>query len=188
MLSMILAMMATAEAGEIVLVDDGPHEMSDKREYRNQIVGGVGVFPMTAKGRFQHLVTDNVSLMVGGSYGRSLLTISDSSGGLERVSTLIGADYHPMGNGLHGLYIGPRAKWSCYTVGLNEEPLYQSGKLSVQGIIGYRAVFDPGLTLAVGVGLRYIDSVSQIGDPSEDLRWQRTGLGGAAELNVGWAF
>lgn len=187
MLHMILASL-TAAAGDVVLVDDGPHEMADKREYRSQVVAGVGLLPMTAKGRFQHLLTDNVSLMIGGSYGRSLLTSADASGGLERSSVLVGADLHPMGNGLHGLYVGPRARWSSYTVGLGDEALYQSGKLSVQGIVGYRVVLDPGLTLAAGVGLRYVESVSQVGDPSEDRGWERAGLGGTAELNVGWAF
>ena len=185
---MFLALMQPAAAGDVVLVDDGPHEMADKREYRNQIVAGVGLLPLTAKGRYQRLLTDNVSLMVGGAYGRSLLSVGDSSGGIERVSTLVGADLHPMGNGLHGLYIGPRAKWSCYTVGLNADPLYASHKLSVQGIIGYRAVFDPGLTVSAGVGMRYVESIHQIGDPAEDRGWERTGLGGTAELNLGWAF
>ena len=185
---MILTLLSTALAGDVVLVDDGPHQMNDKREYRSQIVGGVGVLPLTAKGRFQHLLTDNLSVIVGGGYGHSLLTVGDSSAGVERMITLVGADYHPMGNGLHGLYIGPRARWSWYTVGANAAPVYQTGKLSVQGVVGYRAVIDPGLTLSAGVGMRYVESTHVIGDPSADRGWERTGLGGTVEVGLGWAF
>jgi hypothetical protein len=189
---------------DVDLVDGGRTKMEDKRDYNNLIVLGVGFFPNTAKLRYRRVISDRVSVMVGGGYGRGSSELFSYD--VSRAIGLGGADFHPIGNGLHGFYIGPRVKYTSWNFTMTvpdpdvdadpaaEEPatvnaFWNSGKVSLKVLLGYRVVIDPGLSVAIGLGPKYVTKVVETGDESlATFRSGGVGIGMDLELLLGWAF
>ena len=101
-----------------------------------------------------------------------------------------GADFHPIGNGLHGYYMGPRvvlSDWS-YSSNDDEASYFTSSKLKVTGVFGYRWVFDPGLSVGLGFGTGFKTTLREVGDSElvDESTYSGTAWGG--EFSLGWAF
>lgn len=187
MLCILLAATALAEEEtgyrDVVLVDDGPTEMADKRDYTQMITPGI--FGLGVKGRYHVLITDRASLILGGGIGGWSTEGEVASGDWLRWQALAGVDIHPIGNGFHGFYLGPRAVYRHGEIGLSDEDAATRDRLMIRGVVGYRWVFDPGASVAIGLG--------------GGARWAQTegGLFGdsssvsgmpAIEANLSWVF
>ncbi len=195
----LLALLAVAQAQDepteeatdyhdVVLVDDGPTKMADKRDYSAVFVPGVTLFPPGFKGRLQFMVGEKTSLIVGGGIAGGLLADADASvSEWMRWQVVGGLDYHPIGNGLHGFFFGPRVIMRHGQLSLWELDSI-TDTLIVRGLVGYRVVLDPGVMLSVGVGGAYRRRVrfSRFYDEAEASALLATVP--ALELNVGWAF
>ena len=184
----------TSDGRQVILEDDGPTRMDDKREYRNLITPGVTLWPPGVKGRFQHLVTDNLSVMVGGGIGGGAASTCDCEGlGWARWQVIAGADYHPIGNGMHGLYLGPRVLYRHGGSGfsaLGSDVSTEYDMVVYRGIIGYRWIWDPGLSAAVGVGGGYrqkLRTYSVDGEATDDSLLTQL-IVPSLEFNLSWAF
>ena len=167
------------------LVDDGPTKMDDKREYRSIVIPGFSFIPPGIKGRYQFLVTDHVSVM--GGAGISTLSSDNSETAWRRWHGLVGVDYHPIGNGFHGFYVGGRALYrhGNTSFGFFDEDVETETVVTIfRGLLGYRVVIDPGISIGMGVGPAYrILSRDTAGTTSG----YKTTIP-ALEFNLGWAF
>ncbi|MEL6344603.1 MAG: hypothetical protein AAFV53_15920 [Myxococcota bacterium] len=184
---------ALADGRRVELVDDGPTLMHDKREYRTLMTPGVMLATPGVKVRMQRLVTDNVSVMVGGGIGGGGISSCDCAGlSWARWQAVGGIDVHPIGNGFHGPYLGPRV---LYRHGDARFGLFGADAetardlLAVRGIVGYRWVFDPGLSVAIGVGGSHRQSLRTYTVDGEQTGATVANLVvPAAEFNLSWAF
>ena len=126
--------------------------------------------------------------MIGGGFGSAAWQLgSDDGATLQRVIGTVGFDYHPIGNGMHGFFVGPRATYTLWSITSDEEEAYSSQRFDIRGLIGYRWIFDPGLSVSLGIGPKYTNIVREAGDSGE-LPFGREGVGAATELQLGWAF
>jgi len=186
------------EAGEptgyrdVELFDGGPTRMEDKRDYKRMIILGPTFFPMGAKLRYQRLLSDRLSVFVGGGYGtRKNWLFTDVD--MTRYSMRFGVDLHPIGNGLHGFYVGPRVRYRSWSLSWeNDEELpeyYSLSTFTADGVIGWRWVWDPGFSLGLGGGAGYSTMISEDTVDSEivDLGVIE-GTRFAGEFTLGWAF
>jgi len=204
-----------SEGHKVELTDNPATTQKDKRGYKNLLVLGVGFFPRTIKGRYQRLLTDRLSLMIGGGYGQyeskdAWWSIYDE---VERSRRIVqgGFDFHPKGNGMHGFYIGPRVKHTWWRVSYDATWLdwvdtstmgdevevdvrveEEITTLTVAGIAGWRWVWNPGASLALGLGAQQRNRtgyhISDIEAESADITATQSGLGFAFEFQLGWAF
>jgi hypothetical protein len=170
--------------GDVVLTEGGPTEMEDKRDYENLVTLGFGFLPATVKADYRKLINDNFSVMVGGGFGSANWELGDNEIRFQRIIGNLGADYHPVGNGLHGFYLGPRVSYTQWSAGDDD---FSSSRLKVSGVIGWRWIFDPGISVALGLGGKYQTILAESGD-SGDLVVMTEGVGTALEFKLGWAF
>jgi hypothetical protein len=170
--------------GDIVLTDGGPTEMEDKRDYENLVTLGFGFLPATVKADYRKLLNDNFSVMFGGGFGSANWNLGGEEVRFQRVIGNLGADYHPVGNGLHGFYVGPRVSYIQWSAG---DDAFSSSRLDVRGIAGWRWVLDPGASIALGLGGKYQTVLAETGD-SGDSAVLKEGIGPALEFKLGWAF
>jgi hypothetical protein len=175
------------EKPPIQLVESGPFKVKDKRGYRNLVVIGPRLLPPGIGGRFVHSVTDYVAVMVGGGYsGWELFGAT-----LRHVDARAGIDYQPIGNGLDGFYIGPRAVYRSFLGSFESEggtSGLQTRTVGVGGVVGWRAIWDPGLSLGAGVGGLYTTWLGRMGDLEEGQDLEITGTAPMLELTLGFAF
>jgi hypothetical protein len=166
----------------IELVQSGPFKIEDKRGYRNMVVVGPRLLPPGLGGRYIRSVSDHVSVMVGGGYsGWELFGAT-----LRHVDARAGIDYQPIGNGLDGMYIGPRAVYRSFLGSVGDAGV-ETKTMGVGAVVGWRAIFDPGLALGAGVGGVYTTWLGSFGDlEEEDI--EITGTAPLFELTVGFAF
>lgn len=185
--------LSDAEAKDVVLVDSGPAEMEDKRGYSTLVTPGVMAWPPGVKVRVQQQITDHASVMLGAGLAGGRIEGCDCDG-LEwvRWQAIAGADYHPLGNGMHGPYVGPRV---LYRHGGTSASLWESEAtaeqdlLVVRGIVGYRWIFDPGLSVAAGIGGGVRQSLRTYGvDGEEAGAISSASIVPSLELNLSWAF
>lgn len=173
---------------DVVLEDGGPTVMEDKRDYDQVVTIGFAIIPATVKTTYRHSVADNLSVMVGAGFGSAEWTLGgDDNATIRRVISTAGLDYHPVNNGLHGFFIGPRASYTVWSADSDGEEVYSSARLDVRGLIGWRWIFDPGVAVSIGLGAKYTNIIREAGD-SGDFSFAREGVGAATELQLGWAF
>jgi len=191
---------------DVDLVDKGRTKMEDKRDYENLVTMDMSFLPSTLKVRYTRLLNDNISVMVGGGYGSS-----SSTGGLlgdhkvSRTVVMAGADFHPIGNGLHGFYVGSRLKHTAWhaeaPTEVDPDPdvegdettgtaTWDSSKIQIKALIGYRFIIDPGLSVAMGLGPKYTNRVTEAGDDGAlgTFKGGKEGMGVGFEFLLGWAF
>ena len=177
---------------DVELYDGGPTRMEDKRDYKRMIILGPTLFPAGGKLRYQRLLTDRVSVFAGGGFGtRKNWLFTDVD--MTRYSVRFGVDMHPVGNGLHGFFVGPRVRyrsWSLSWVNDDELPEYYSlNTFNVDGVIGWRWVWDPGFSLGLGGGVGYSTMISEDTVDSEIIDLDVVeGTRFAGEFTLGWAF
>lgn len=179
-----------AKEPRVELEESGPLRMEDKRDYRNLVVLGPRLFPPGIGGRYLHSLSDELTLMVGAGYGGIALDFLGLTAAAERIDARAGLDFQPLGNGMHGFYAGPRVVYKRFIGVLAADDAPNPDALTTQtlgagGVIGWRWIWDPGLSLGLGLGATYTTFlVGAEDDP--DLRL--TGLAPVGELTVGWAF
>lgn len=169
------------------------HRMDDKRGYRNLVIAGpqfIVIFPAGVFGRYHRLLSDTVSAQVGLGYA----AISFDDVKFTGFRLLGGMDYHPVGNGMHGFYVGPRVNYRRFA--LNVDGGTGTGSLStlnVVGVAGYRAIWHPGFSLGIGLGGGYgmvlAEAAARDADGNEES--SSTTFDGARfvlEFTLGWAF
>jgi hypothetical protein len=179
------------EKPEIELVESGPIRMKDKRGYKNLVVLGPRLLPPGLGGRYMRSLDDHLTLMVGGGYsGWRILGVT-----LEHADVRAGLDLEPLGNGLHGFYVGPRVVYKSFygDVSSDGDSLgsLRTETLGIGGVAGYRIVVDPGASIGFGVGASYNQWVGGA-DASlverEDADAEIVGTVPIVELTLGWAF
>lgn len=149
----------TVGAGEHEQTERAPAGGFDKRMYKLAVVAGAGP---DASATLRLALHDGVALGLGVALPRGVR---------------LDLDAMPLGNGLHGLYLGPRVKYG-------DTPFSgPDGAIRVGGEIGYRAVFHPGFTVSVGV---------QAGHATYERRFYndhnpRTGTYVTPSIEAGWA-
>lgn len=178
------------EKPEIELVESGPFRMKDKRGYRNLVVIGPRLFPPGIGGRYMRSVDDHLTVMVGGGYsGWQIFGVT-----AQHVDLRAGVDLEPLGNGLHGLYLGPRVTYRSFfgdvSSGGESVGSIRTETLGLGGVAGWRVVIDPGLSFGAGLGMSYLTWVG--GEDADVLEQQGdlriVGMVPVAEVTVGWAF
>ena len=177
------------EKPPIVLVESGPFKMKDKRGYRNIIIVGPRLIPPGIGGRYIRSVDEHISVMVGGGYaGWSLFGAT-----VRHVDARAGIDYQPIGNGMHGFYVGPRVVYRSF-LGAAESDGQTGGlhtrTLGAGGVIGWRAIWNPGLSLGAGIGATFTSALARAGNLSDSGNEgvELTGLLPSLELTAGFAF
>jgi len=188
----LMLVSALASAADVVIEDDGPHVMADKREYRNLVTPGLIMWPPGAKVRLQRSITDHASVIVGGGLASGHIGGCDCEGlGWARYQVMAGADYHPIGNGMHGPYLGARVLYrhgGAATSLFSQDVSTEHDMLTARGILGYRWIMDPGLSVALGVGAGYRESLRTYSAGESETSVGLQTLVPAAEVNLSWAF
>lgn len=208
-----LAEDTVSEGGTVELVDNPTTKQEDKRGYHNLVTLGFGIFPGTIKGSYRRTLNDKISVMVGAGYGSATWSTTE----VTRVLAGAGMDYQPKGNGMHGLYIGPRVDYTSWSFAYSDtievsdtdtdtdtsgdtgsdtsqdielNTSFQSQRLEASAMVGWRWVWDPGASVALGLGPKYTTITREAGAQDDSVSWSggRTGLGFGAEVRLGWAF
>jgi hypothetical protein len=201
-------------------VDNPTTKQEDKRGYQNLVTLGFAILPGTIKGSYRRTLSDKTSVMVGGGFGAA--SWDNLNLDVTRVLFTAGMDYQPKGNGMHGLYMGPRLAFTSW--GLEYQNTFEvtdtdtdtdtdtgadtgadtggdssndidvnagftTRRLDASAMIGWRWIWDPGASLALGIGPQYTTVVSEVGVQDEDVELGGgTGIGFASEVRLGWAF
>lgn len=200
------------EAGEdsgyrdVDLVDGGRTKMEDKRDYTMALVPGLSIIPPGFKVRFQYGMSDRLTLIAGAGYAgfgykrESSIDVDDddtseltssSETDWTRYHVLAGLDFQPIGNGMHGFYVGPRV---LYRKGDTNFSLFENDAQVVRNIVvarvlmGYSVVMDPGILMKVGVGAGYRIAVGSIVSEYVTSESSYSGFTPTVEMNLGWAF
>ena len=135
---------------DVVLTDSGPTEMEDMRDYDQIVTVGFAILPSTIKLTYRQSISDNLSVMIGTGFGTAEWVLGSENGAtMQRVIGTVGLDYHPVGNGMHGFFIGPRASYTQWSAFSGDEDIYSSGRLDIRGLIGWRWIFDPGVAISI---------------------------------------
>lgn len=196
---------------DVDLVDGGRTKMEDKRDYTMALIPGVSFVPPGFKLRFQNSLSEELTLIVGAGYAgfgyqRDQDVDADGDGTSEESGTttadwtryhgIVGLDYMPIGNGMHGFYVGPRI---LYRKGQTNMGIFGGDVSTVRtvlvgrAVIGYSMVFDPGILMKFGAGFGYrtvAGSGSTTGEEGAGTSSETTisGLAPTLEWNMGWAF
>jgi len=191
---------------DVELVDGGPTLMEDKRDYTMAVVPGFSIIPPGVKVRFQYGLNERLTLIAGVGYGgfgytreTSIDVDSDSSADASassgtdwtRYHVLAGLDLQPIGNGMHGFYVGPRVlyrkgntNFSLFT----EEAEVVRTAIVWRMLLGYSVVMDPGILVKMGFGAGYRHNVGSTTSEYFTSEASYLGFVPTVELNLGWAF
>lgn len=202
-LSLVPAISQGNEEGEVVgrgrgrrdveLVDYGRFRMPDRRGYKNLVSVG-WLFPIGVTVRYDRLVLDNFSVLAQAGYG--LLKVGNASWSSWRLAG--GFNWHPIGNGMHGFFVGPRVQYTDWTIKYEDSAGEAKGGVSslvFSALAGYRWIWDPGFSLGLGLGasyrLSFAEAKAQYADGTEASNvniGRAGGFGFDLEFTLGWAF
>lgn len=174
---------------DVELVEGGPTKMEDKRDYKNLVIAGPMFLPGGLHVKYQRLITDSFSASLGGGYAGKKNWLNTETD-MTRTSLRLGADIHPVGNGMHGWFIGPRLvhkTWGFTTV----DTTLSSSSLQAGTVAGWRWIADPGLSCGLGLGMGYGLNTSSIDSDLEEIEipeFQSEGTRFLFEFTLGWAF
>ena len=144
---MLTALTIAALGGATALAEDGT-ETPDRPGHHVRLVPGVFLSPMGAKLKASWLLTDLVSVQLGGGYGRTEQA--------NQWTTLVGGDLHLSGGGFRGVYIGPRLTFrersgpAAFTWWLGD---VAHKSRSYGAVLGHGWVSDNGLAFHMGAGV-----------------------------------
>lgn len=178
---------------DVELVDYGRFRMPDRRDYKNLISIG-WLFPVGATVRYDRLILDNFSVL--GQLGFGSIKFGNTTWTSWRVAG--GFNWHPIGNGMHGFFLGPRVQYTDWTLKYEDSEGVAKGGVSsivASGIVGYRWIWDPGFSLGLGLGAAYRATLAEAsveysdGTEASNVETDRaSGLGFDMEFTLGWAF
>ncbi len=191
----------TEESGyrNVDIYEQGRFRMRDKRDYENMIILGPSFIPPGVNVRYDRLLVDRLSVFVGAGYG----SLSTGDVKLTRISGRLGANLHPIGNGMHGFFVGPRLGIVQNTLAVEVEEDSTGTSASSDGSLttfsagavgGWRWIWDPGFSLSIGLGAQYLSVVTEVEAQTSDGEEASTGslnFDGflpAFEFTLGWAF
>lgn len=183
--------LAQAADRHVELVDDGPMQMRDKRDYDTLVVIGPRLFPPGIGGRVLRSLSDEVTLMVGAGYGGFDLRLFGLRAAAQRIDARAGLDLQPLGNGMHGFYVGPRVVYKMFVgeaAAGDSSAAIHTQTLGVGGALGWRWVWDPGLSVGIGVGAAWNQFLVDAGEYDDDPEIALIGLAPLGEFTIGWAF
>lgn len=168
-------------------------DRKDKSGYENMIIVGPWFLPPGFSVRYDRMLSDNLSLILGAGYG----SISSGDSTFNRVQVLLGADFLPFKNGFAGLYVGPRIRINNYGIKAESDGESADGSVLAIGagaIVGYRWVWHPGFSLGLGLGAQYFTVASEAeaeyddGTEASTGSFSYDGFFPALEFTLGWAF
>lgn len=185
----------TQESGyrNVDIYEQGRFRMRDKRGYENLVILGPRIIPPGLAVRYDRLLSDRVSVLAGVGYG----SIGSGDVRFSRIEGLLGMNWHPIGNGMHGFFLGPRLKIDKWTLTVTEGDSGGDGSITAIGagaVAGWRWIWDPGFSLGLGIGGQYISIASEAAATYEDGTEASTGsfnVDGFVptfEFTLGWAF
>jgi hypothetical protein len=163
--------------------------MDREPEYRNVITVGPRLLPPGIGGRYMRSFSDDVTGMIGAGYGGFAIGGVDFGVGIERWDLRAGLDLEPQGEGLRGVYVGPRLVYRHFTAQAGSaENAVASQTMGLGAVVGFRWIWDPGFTLGGGVGLSYDVFLAGRGNLDDDDEIRLRGLTPVVEVTIGWAF
>lgn len=179
----------------VELVETGPFRMENKRGYENLVIVAPQFIPPGVRVRYDRLLADNFSLVTAVSVGAASV---NGGAGIFSVGGTLGGNWHPLKNGMHGFFLGPRVSMQYYGIdaGCGDEAC-ADGSVTTFGagaIVGWRWIWNPGFSLGLGVGAQYATIVSEAEARSSDgsdavgSGFSFSGILPDFELNIGWAF
>jgi hypothetical protein len=160
-------------------------------QHKNMITGGLMFAPLGLRGRYQRVLTEQLSVLVAGGFGARTDWFS-SGYDVKRISGTLGADFQPMKMGLHGFYFGPRVSYQVWSLeeAVEENPQsYSRTTAEFDLAAGWRWVTDPGFSLTVGLngGYTVVDQEDNL-DNVEILSDRDSGFYPGVDLALGWSF
>ncbi len=178
------------------IYESGRFRMRDKRNYENLIILGPTILPPGLNVRYDRGLSDRISLVVGAGYGAIGSKEGGVNSGFSSIRGLVGMNWQPIGNGMHGFYLGPRVRVNYFNVKVSGDGDTANGSITTLGVaavVGYRWIWDPGFSLGLGLGGQYFTAVSQTNgrdaegnDVEADFNFD--GFFPAIEFTLGWAF
>lgn len=169
--------------------------MEDKRGYQNLIILDPGFFPPSLLIRYDRLWADSLSSTIGLGYGGFSL---DGGAGVSVIRSMLGVNWHPIGNGFHGFFVSGRGEIDHNMIdpGCESDEVCGDGSvtvLSVKALAGWRWVWNPGFSLGLGLGAQYASILAEAeaeddagNSVSEDTSF--SGVFPTIEFSLGWAF
>ncbi len=181
------------------IVEAGRFRMRDKRGYRNLVIIGPRFLPPGVNVRYDRLFGDRISLLVGTGFGRLGFKSSDDDidgttrGHISSWRALVGMNWHPVRNGMHGFFLGPRLQYAGYAVSVDGGGSGSVTTLDAGAAVGWRWIWDPGFSLGLGLGGGYRAVVTEAAASDEDGEEVSTGFNyqgfwPIVEFTLGWAF
>ena len=174
---------------DVELVDGGPTQMEDKRDYTNLIIAGPTFFPTGLNLRYQRLLNDRFSASIGAGYGGKKNWIGTDTDTM-RLTARLGADIHPVGNGMHGWYLGPRVLYRSWSFSAGDLS-FATTTLQGGAVAGWRWIKDPGLSCGIGMGMGYAAKTLDFESGIEEIDipdFNGEGTKFLFEFTLGWAF
>ena len=179
--------------GNVDIYEQGRFRMRDKRDYENLVIIGPRILPPGVAIRYDRLLSDRISVLAGVGYG----AIGSGDTKISRIEGMLGMNWHPIGNGMHGFFVGPRLKINQWGITVTEGESGADGSvtaISAGAVAGWRWIWDPGFSLGLGLGGQYITVASEAAATYEDGTEADTGSYNfdgfvpAFEFTLGWAF
>jgi opacity protein-like surface antigen len=182
--------------GNVDIYEAGRFRMRDKRNYENLIILGPTILPPGLNVRYDRGLSDRISLVVGAGYGAIGAKDGEVASGFSSIRGLVGMNWQPIGNGMHGFYLGPRVRVNHFSVKVSGDGETANGSITTLGVaavVGYRWIWDPGFSLGLGLGGQYFAAVNQTnGRDAEgnevEADFNFDGFFPAIEFTLGWAF
>ena len=195
----------------------GALRMRDHRSRDHLVVARVGLLSVTSWGAYwlqpevvyHHSFSDRLSLGVGTSLhiARDSLAseyVALSDGTAERVrgtrtwrgaGPLVELHWHPVGNGFHGPYLGPRftllvsrVTFEPVSSSTDPEALWRWSMFESAATFGWRWVFRPGFSYSLGAMLGYAFESNAPLSGYDGVRTTDAYPTWAFTMHFGWAF
>jgi len=176
------------------IYEQGRFRMRDKRDYRNLVIVAPRIIPPGIALRYDRLLSDKISLVLGAGFG----SVGTGDVRLQRIEGLLGMNWHPIGNGMHGFFLGPRVRINQYSLIVKDGGGSSSnGSVTTIGggaVAGWRWIWDPGFSLGLGLGAQYLSAVSSADATNADGTSASTGTFNfdgvfpVIEITLGWGF
>jgi hypothetical protein len=139
-------------------------------------------------------------VVLGTGFGRLSTTADDGTDGDDTKTTisswrvLTGMNWHPVNNGMHGFFLGPRVAYNGYKIAVSGSDSDGSvTSLSAGAVVGWRWIWDPGFSLGLGLGGGYQSILAEADAEDEsgedvDVDYSFSGFWPVIEFTLGWAF
>ena len=136
---------------------------------------------------YSYGVTDKIAVSPSIGYGK--VPISEGSSDKFDVWDLrLGVEYYFYGSAIAGFFAGPRFEY-VYVSGTTSENVVGTGAGgSLQALIGYHWVWNPGIFLDIKLGGGYMIVKAEAEDSTTKATAEEKNFHAVIDLNIGWAF